>query len=242
MFSFGRDKVLSTVSGGIAISTDKNITKRLGSYASALPYPSRRWVAQRLTYPAVFAIAKYLYAVGPIGKIIIETSKRLGIVPLVIQPAEKNGTLPTPQRMPNVLTVWAIRQMQQLESRNAHRRQLAALYANGLRASIQNKTLHVQTTRPHTEPLWLRWSVAVADASALHDYCKQRGILLGDWYNTPIAPRDTKLGSVRYTIGSCKRAEDLASRVVNLPTSINTSAADAQHIIDAITQFYTTRL
>lgn len=238
IFSFGRDKVMSTVSGGVAITMNPEIAERLNEYESTLPYPSRRWIAQRLAYPFVFEVAKWLYYVGPIGKMIIEISKRLGIVPLVIKPAEKSGKLPTAYRMPNVLAAWAARQMEELDAHNAHRREIANIYAVGFAQLEQKKTVQFHQTIPGTEPMWLRWSIEVEDADKLRSYCKEHGIILGSWYDTPVAPRDTNLESIHYPIGSCPRAERLGAHIVNLPTNINTSIADAQNIVDIIKKYY----
>jgi dTDP-4-amino-4,6-dideoxygalactose transaminase len=238
IFSFGRDKVLSSVSGGIAIANRSDVSKRLADYYATLPYPSRHWIAQRLIYPAIFEKAKWWYHVGPIGKLIIEITKRLHITPLVIAPKEKRGHFPTPHKMPAVLAMWATKHLRLLKWYNKHRQKLAAIYTRELAELIADGTLVPQPTHAGTESIWLRWSMQTERAEELRRVCKKYGILLGNWYDTPVAPRDTDLDSVHYAMGCAPRAEQLGRRIVNLPTSITTSEKDAEYTAKMIKQFF----
>jgi len=238
IFSFGRDKVISSVSGGMAITQRKDVAERMTAYHDTLPYPSRRWVAQRLAYPALFAKAKRLYYVSVIGKLLIECSKRLGSIPLVITPAEKRGKAPTAYRMPGVLARWANHQMLTLEKTLAHRKAIANIYQSGLQKLIAQKAIIPQHNAPATETIWLRWSMSFDRPQALRAFGKTQGILFGNWYDTPIAPHDTDLSSIFYTQGKCPEAEKLSRRIINLPTSVNTSLQDAEKCVSIINQFF----
>ena len=60
---------------------------------------------------------------------------------------------------------------------------------------------------------------------------RKKKILLDDgWRKTPIVPPDTDLEKMRYRVGECKNAEDIAKRIINLPTHINISEEDARRI------------
>ena len=60
---------------------------------------------------------------------------------------------------------------------------------------------------------------------------KQEGILLGDWYDVPIAPPGVLQERIFYRLGSCPTAERLAQESLNLPTDIHITKEDARRIV-----------
>ncbi|MDO8633335.1 MAG: hypothetical protein Q7K38_02200, partial [Candidatus Wildermuthbacteria bacterium] len=64
-----------------------------------------------------------------------------------------------------------------------------------------------------------------------------QNLLIGDWYTTPIAPHDTKAGAMGYTEGTCKNAENLSRKTLNLPTHINISFKHAKTIADFLKRY-----
>jgi dTDP-4-amino-4,6-dideoxygalactose transaminase len=71
----------------------------------------------------------------------------------------------------------------------------------------------------------------------IYEAWHKQNILLGDWYTTPIAPFDTKIEEIKYTSGSCKNAEELAKKTLNLPTHINISQKDAERIVNFLKKY-----
>ncbi|MDE2591205.1 MAG: aminotransferase class I/II-fold pyridoxal phosphate-dependent enzyme, partial [Patescibacteria group bacterium] len=55
IFSFGRDKAFSSVFGGMAITDDAALGKKIRLYQRQRPYPSGYWVAQQLFHPVAFS-------------------------------------------------------------------------------------------------------------------------------------------------------------------------------------------
>jgi dTDP-4-amino-4,6-dideoxygalactose transaminase len=47
-------------------------------------------------------------------------------------------------------------------------------------------------------------------------------------------PPDTNLKKVKYSIGSCQKAEEISERILNLPTHINISREEAHKIVKFI--------
>ena len=134
--------------------------------------------------------------------------------------------------MPNALAILALNQFKKLEKFNNYRKEIADFYYNELRdASFglpPNPTDRKQT--------FLRFTVKNPKAHEIIKKAWQKNILIGDWYDAIIAPKDTKLEKMQYTAGSCPKAEKLAKETLNLPTHINISKNDAQKIINFLKQ------
>lgn len=243
MFSFGRDKPISCVSGGAAITKNPALGKSINVFWEQLPYPPRIWIAQRFNHPLIFAVAKPLYHFFSVGKIIVYISKRTGLFPLVLKRSEKDGSQAEGARMPNVLALWTLKQIEQLPTMNQHRAAMAALYATYIQEHASD---FVQVEQPQ-QPVdgqsisYLRYSLLVDNSVDLLKTVRSQGILLGDWYRTVIAPKDASYDSVGYSLGSCPRAEVAAERVVNLPTNIRTSERQATRAIEAVGAFYSSK-
>ncbi len=235
IFSFGRDKVISTVSGGMAVSNHPVISDYLKKRWQNLRAPERSVIRKQLQHPLIFAVALPLYATASIGKIMIQLAKTLRLFPWVLSSGEKRGVSPLPHRLPNVLAAWALRQLELLPSFTTHRRMLVEYYDKALGAVPE--IIRPVTLLPGAEPNWFRYTIEIPNQSeAVLSQLKKQGILLGDWYRTVLAPADADASSVFYQAGSCPIAEAATKRVLNLPTSINTSLNDARRIIEALKQ------
>ncbi|MBI2411065.1 MAG: aminotransferase class I/II-fold pyridoxal phosphate-dependent enzyme [Candidatus Kerfeldbacteria bacterium] len=235
MFSFGRDKVISSVSGGLAITHNTDIAQGVRAYVDGLSLPSRLWVKKRLLHPLIFAVAKQFYYFFSLGKLLIEGTRSLHLWPLVLETEEKQGQQLHGFRLPNVIAEWALQQYSDLEIKNTHRKKLADMYQA---AFAKQKEIQLPTIRESDEPIFLRFPIQVSPAQAeiLLKKMRKEGILLGDWYRHVIDPKDASLTAAQYTNGSCPNAEETARRVVNLPTSIQTSKQQAENISQHIIQ------
>ncbi|MFH1426671.1 MAG: aminotransferase class I/II-fold pyridoxal phosphate-dependent enzyme [Candidatus Kerfeldbacteria bacterium] len=236
MFSFGRDKVISAVSGGMAITNDAEIAQHLNNYWLGLRFPSHIWIKQRLLHPLLFALGIRFYYVGSLGKIIIAVSKKIRLFPLVLFAAEKKEAKQQKgYRLPNAMAAAAVAQMSVLEEMQEHRQRLADLYASKLNDA---PGIQLPVFQPNAKSALLRYTIQVKRRNELVAFAKQRGILLGDWYDPVIAPPGSNMEAVHYAKGSCSVAEAAARTVVNLPTNIQTTEQDAHDVIETIKEFY----
>lgn len=237
MFSFGRDKPISCVSGGAAITKDPEIGEKLNAYWKELPLPPRKWIWQRFNHPLIFGIAKPLYNVFELGKVIIALSKKLGFFPLVLTRKEKDGSQEVGAQLPNGLAKWVLLQIDQAPKMNRHRMAMAELYSQLLDESGLQFT---QPQRPKEDAMtsYLRYSVLLDhDSSDLLMQMRADAILLGDWYKTVIAPKDASYAAAGYVEGSCPRAEQACVGIINLPTNITTSESDARRIVRSLKKY-----
>lgn len=192
-YSFGRDKILSSVFGGMAVDNNKNIK----AYHKKLEYPSMFWIFQQLLHPIAFAFILPLYDIG-IGKLLLVALQRLHLLSFPVYEEEKKGKQPNifPAKYPNALAILLVNQLKKLERYTKERSQAVAVYGG-------------------VGPL-LRYPLLVDNSKETIEHLKRKGVLLGNWYHLVVDPNP-----VGYKKGSCPNAERLASHVVNLPTRIS---------------------
>jgi len=221
-FSFGRDKVISSVFGGMAVTNSDIVAEKLSLIYNNTLEAGRQWTLQQLLQPRIAAKAKLFYNFLELGKLILWVSRRIGLLSRSVERGEYQAGKPAfvGRKMPNALAELALRQFGKLERFNAHRREIVKIYENGLK------------TGSTVRPVPLRYILRLPQAAELIKKAKKENIFLGDWYNAPIAPRGVDYGKIGYEIGSCPEVERLASQSVNLPTDIHITEKDARRIIE----------
>ncbi len=224
-FSFGRDKVLSAVFGGVATIKSAEVNKQFVQLYEGLKLPSLFWVKQQLLHPFILSFAKRFYDTFALGKLALELAKRLCIISKAVYPTEKKGGAPkfVFRKMPEATAQLAWQQLQKLGRFNLHRQQIATHYQNAL----QVLGLESQSG----EGVFLRYAVFHQRAHEFIAQARKRRVELGDWYTTPIAPVGVDYRAVGYQLGSCPNAESLAGRTFNLPTHIGITRQDADALI-----------
>jgi len=225
-FSFSRDKVISSVYGGMAVTDDDTLAKKLKDFQEEIGYPSYFWVFQQLLHPILMNwLILPTYSI--LGKYFLILFQWLQILSKAVHWKEKRGLRPGyfPKRMPNALSILALNQFKKLERFNIRRKEIAQIY----RKELKNTSFELPQEK---EQIYLRFAVKHPKAHEIIKKAWQKNLLIGDWYTTPIAPHDTKLDKMQYVPGTCPKAEKLSKETFNLPTHINISKKEAQKIID----------
>jgi perosamine synthetase len=225
-FSFSRDKVISSVYGGMAVTNDDEVAKKLREYQEKIGFPSYYWIFQQLLHPVLMNwLILPTYKI--FGKYLLILFQRLQILSKAVHWREKRGLRPGyfPKRFCNALAVLALNQFKKLERFNNHRKEIAEIY----RKELKDTSLELPQEK---EQIYLRFAVKHPKAHEIIKKAWQKNILIGDWYTSPIAPHDTKLNKLQYQLGSCQKAEKLSRETFNLPTHINISQREAKKIID----------
>lgn len=228
LFSFSRDKVISCVYGGMAVTNSDEIARGIKAFQQESGYPSPGWVLQQLLHPVVmnWKILPF-YGVG--GKFILPVIQHLHILSKAVHWKEKRGFKPDyfPKRFPAALAVLARRQFSKLARFNEHRAAVAAYYQEALKES----GFMLSREDSDKERVWLRYPVRHERAHEIIKAAWKQNLLIGDWYTYPIAPDDTRLYKMQYKKGTCPVAEKLAQTTLNLPTHIHIRKKEAEQII-----------
>ena len=232
MFSFGSDKVISSIRGGALCTNDNEIAKKLKVINKSLPELPKIKIWQHLNSAIIFPPSRFFYELL-VGKIILWGSKKLNLTNKIIYSTEKQGQQPKWMlaKYPNVLAHLLYQQLLQIDKRNNHRRKIAGIY--------NKKLSNAYVVKPNYDPdhLFLRYTVLTPKPCKLHNFAKSHGIILGDWYCQPIAPKDINQECTNYCSRECRNAERLASMSVNLPTNINISIKKAFKIVNVINKY-----
>lgn len=232
IFSFGRDKVISGVSGGMLVVKNEKLASRTRDLYRSIPKSGWLWIFQHLTHVSLYwKVRKFYYVLG-IGKLLAVLARKIGVVAAVLSPSEKHGKAPSLTKLPNPLAKLALYQLEKMPVFIEHRKSIAALYDSYfhempgivVQGSVEGST-------------FLRYSIAVDRRDELFSYMKSKRIPLGDWYTVPVGPADTDLQAACYVNTNCVQAEKLAREVLNLPTHIHITEKDAHMIAQHIVEF-----
>ena len=231
-FSFSRDKVISSIYGGMAVTNDDKIGKKLIELQKKFRRPNPFWIFQQLIHPILlYFIILPIYNFLDLGKIFLVLSQWTHLLSKAVHWKEKRGLRPDyfPKALPNALAILALNQFTKLDKFYNHRKKLFEFYNKNL----QDTSFVLPKPELNAKPSHLRFTVQHPKAhEIIYDAWHKQNILLGDWYTTPIAPFDTNLEKMHYRIGMCPNAEWLAKKTLNLPTHINISIKDAERIIN----------
>ena len=135
-FSFSRDKIISSVYGGMVVTNDDIIGKKLAELQKEFGQPSRFWVFQQIFHPILlhFVILP-VYNFLDLGKIFLVLSQWIHLLSKAVSWKEKQGQRPDyfPKALPNALATMALNQFYKLERFNKHREEIANYYYKNLK-------------------------------------------------------------------------------------------------------------
>jgi perosamine synthetase len=234
IFSTGRDKCVSSVSGGIAVTNNDSAALRLRDIRAHCGPMRKRWVMQQLLHVPITAVARTLYDVGSLGKVIMVVARKFRLITLAVEPKEKHGKrvrLRVGYELPEALALLALHQLTKLDRFIVHRAALAATYDALLKDVPQ---VHRPVFVGEGAHGWLRYTVRVSGRDTILRRTKARRVYLGDWYTAPIAPQGVDYERLGYHVGSCPVAERLANECLNLPTDIHMTEHDAARVVHAL--------
>lgn len=233
-FSFGRDKILSSVFGGMILCIDKSISLEVKKLVSCLPDSSAFWVVQQLLHPVMMnKFILPLYSIQ-IGKVLLAILQSLGILSKAVFEEEKLCHRPSvfPSRMAGGLALLALHQLKKLKNFNKRRREIAKRYFQRLKNTDFCLPPNIQGS------CWLRFPVLHQRAADIYLLAKKKGIILGNWYPEVVWPV-ANLKLVGYKKGSCPNAEKAAKNIVNLPTYPLLSDRQVDDVVSIIQKWNT---
>lgn len=226
VYSFGREKVLSCVSGGAlawnqgsqnlkSLKTEK--LEKKGSPASQLPSSLARskasWTLKHMLQPLIYSLALPLWYQG--GKILPTIAQKLRLLPKAVTASEKKGREDFPQStLPFPLQKLLLRQFKQYPKTLSHREKIAKKWKEKLSTSFPQKQISIP---PNALRVLLKTE---EEKQPIMDYYKSKGLLLNDWDGVPMSPTGVDYERFGYKKGTCPNAETFASQQITFPTSI----------------------
>ncbi len=226
LLSFGRDKILDTVSGG-AVILKKSPLKKINLTSQ---YLSNLELWKIATYPILTCFIRASYAIG-LGKLLHLFLKKIQWF--------KNALYTFNQHywpLPDFLIPLISQRLQTVHQQLKHRQQIAQIYWQ----TLQNIPQLTLLTKPKDLAYGsnLRFAFAVANPKILLDFLAKNHVYLADrWYRSAVDCGSSVCHSV-YQAGSCPQAEKLAKTIINLPTHQEITPAKAEKICQLIESFY----
>jgi len=227
-FSFSRDKIISSVYGGIVVTNDNQLAQKIKRFQKEIEYPSSCWILQQLLHPILMGYL-ILPTYSILGKYLLVLFQLFRVLSKAVHWKEKKGERPSyfPKKMPSALALLALNQFRKLNKFNNHRKKIAEIYYK----ELKDNSFELPAQFPERESIFLRFTIKHPKAHQIIKKAWKKNLLIGDWYTSPVAPDDTKLEKVQYKLGSCPKAEKLAKITLNLPTHINISEKKAKKIV-----------
>jgi perosamine synthetase len=221
-------KPISTGLGGIAVATEPTLARELAAFERAAPEPTARDRAllaamllarERIATPRTIRVGRAAY----------RAVSRAGLVPGSSSGGELAGTeMPASfvARLSGFQARLATRRLATLEAAVRRRRAVAAGYSDWLAAHGK--------TAPHEPDFamhsFLRYPIRVRERDAFVAEADRRGVLLGDWFHSPLYPIDENLERWGYRRGACPVAERVSAEIVNLPVDVTPGGGEARAV------------
>jgi len=231
-FSFGRDKVISSVYGGMVVVNNDSLVKEIFEEQEETGYSSSTWALQQLLHPVLMnKLVLPLYD-SKLGRGLLALMLNLNILSKAVTKPESHGKMPEyfPKRMPNGLAILAIRQFEKMQRMNEHRKMIAEIYSKKIKDIDRIKSIFKYD--PKKEPIFLKYPVWTVNPDKEIREMRKKDVYLNDgWRGKPVVPPQTSLEDVCYVASSCPKAEELSKRILCLPTHINLSRDEAGMIM-----------
>ena len=230
--TFGIEKVISTVRGGMILTKDDKIAEILRKEQSKLPEFSLVRIKTALLNPVLWWIITPLYYFGlrryTIGKAFSYFAHKIGIMGIMIEREEYDAQKPNwlPSRLPSALARLGINQIGKIDRFNDHRRTIAKIYSEilGIKYPVEDGSVNI----------FLRFPVLV-DPKKRHVIIKEAGtrhVVLGNWYRSILFAPESSLEKLGYKKGDTPNAEWAAERIINLPTGVNIAKENASALAE----------
>lgn len=229
--SFGAEKMLSTRFGAAVWINpdmqDKELRHTLATTLEGLPRMSIVSRIQTALYPYLNALFNRL----PYRKGLRRLASDLRVFVSPIMPVEYKGrNFGRAERLSGGVLRRLDKSLRSYEAVVAHRQEVSSIYQGGLASA--DIELPQTGVLPYVRyPLLCRTPEV---AESLFALLAARGFGVGKWYRPVLFPGADDLTAYAYNSESSPMAEEVAARIINLPTGRNITPDIAKEIIDEI--------
>ncbi len=224
ILSFGREKVISCVSGGALIWKENSAYhEHFKALETRLKKPSLGWVVRHTLQPLIFSLSLCWWHQG--GKIIPWLALKLKLLPLAVTPLEKKGQEDTPlTRLGLPQKRILARQIKNFDRRAVHAQSMALAWEEVLKPLWPEATIEASNTAFR----FLIKKLSPTQKEEIIYTLKQRQAPyhLSDWDGVPISPSGVLYSKFGYKPGQCPNAEYFARTYLTFPTNIRTQKAN----------------
>ena len=232
ILSFGREKIVSSLSGGALVVNDPALQEKAEGLISELKnLPKRKIVQEIANYFSWRVLFRRIHP-KKWGSIFIRYLYQFDSINVVTSQKELSGLRPSwyPSKMPEILAKLALQEFEKIESYNHKRAEIAEKYFQRLKGS------KVKLIGPH-EGVYLRVVGLYPKPQIILEEAKKRKLAFGNWYNSVVYPEGVHLARLGYRSGSCPTAEQVASQTLNLPNYLGMTDIEVERVVSLVRSF-----
>ncbi len=232
ILSFGREKVISSLTGGALIVNDKSLLEKVETELKTLePMPVSKILQEIANYLSWRLIFRKIYS-KEWGNSFIRHLYQYDFINVITSQKELVGLNPGwyPRSLPNVFAHIAAGELENVETYNRKRIETAKIYFEKLK-NTKIKVLKQENG------IYLRLIALHPKAHLILEKAKQQKLSFGNWYNSVIYPESVHLSKLGYLSGSCPVAENLAHQTINLPNYSGISESEVERSIEFLKGF-----
>ena len=220
IFSTWRDKVISSVTWWFLLINNKNINFKK---PKLIPV-SRKLAISNLMYNIVAYIAWKTYDIK-LWKVIMYISRKFDIIPPILTPSEKSCNFDNfYYQLPNSLTYLARKKLKKIDIINQHRIKIANFYNKKLNF---NKIISIN----FAQNIYFNYPIFVDNIDKVLSKFRKHNIYLWNYWSWEnIVPYKTNLQNCMYKKWTCLVAEDIAKKILTLPTHFQVSLKQTEKI------------
>lgn len=222
-FSMEQSKVISTQMGGMAVTNDETLGRRLRAIQAEALFPGSKEIERRLwQFACNYSDSRpnsSLIACPLFRRFARLLNKEIGIVSTTAEEVASIQPQDYGKRLPNALAALGIRQLKTLDIYNQRRRESARQYDRWV---IKNGGRPIPIL-PGTRPVYLRYPIYVQDKEEFSHAMREFRIQPGVWFTDVIHPKGSNWCKLGYTGGQSPNAEFAVKHLANLPCGFSTN-------------------
>lgn len=234
IISFGRDKVISSISWGfLSVNNSAYIDKVSGLYKK-FEQPYNLLIYKNFTYGILSFLAKKSYDFFWIWRLIMKIANKLQLFPAILTKWELEYSWNNFNKKysPYLARIW-LTELKKLDLYNSHRKKLADFYREHL-----EKLYSFQQINQNWKNVDYYLAIKEKNIILLKDFAKKNWILLWDyWSYRNIVPQKADIKRGEYIAWSCKNAEEIANEILILPNHPWISLKDAQRVTNILKKY-----
>ncbi len=232
ILSFGREKVISGLTGGALLVNDKGLENAVEEQVRVLKPLSKRNIAKELTnYFSWRLLFRKIYS-KEWGASFIRHLYQYDLFNVVTSKKELDGLRPNwyPSLMGNIFARIILNEFPKIVSYNERRREIAERYL----ANVKNLDFKLL---PKHSGVYLRVVALHSKAHLVLEKAREQKLNFGNWYNSVVYPESVHLARLGYKSGSCPVAEKIARETVNLPNYLGMSDTEVERVVKFVNDF-----
>jgi perosamine synthetase len=219
-----RTKMISTVMGGLAVTNDPSIARKLESSYLKLPHERSTRINDSIS-----SWCKQVLETDPrLGGLFGYAMRKLEYFPLMGNTLRRanslyddeygfifrNGRVRPPTKLSAKQAAIGVIQIRRIEQDVKTRNEIAR--------ELARKTVSLGWRIPtidwnNTRPSFVRFPAMVQNRHYWLEMLSRNGIDAGVWFNHPLHPAGSNFKACGYEVGMCPNAESVSSQIINLP-------------------------